>query len=92
MKAVDDHSYKTFLVFEDGSRTLVNARSIIIEIAPNHKLELDLAPHPNHRGGLPILAGSAKTHQDAENLEESYSRLVIRPGAVNVVHVSIESH
>ncbi len=86
-----DPPYKAYLVAADGTRTPVDAHGIVIEFGPNLELELDLAPHPNHAGGLPIHAGPERTLAELESSGFS-SSLVVRPGASNVIHVFVERH
>jgi hypothetical protein len=86
-----DPPYKAYLVAPDGTKTPVVAHGIVIELGPNLELELDLAPHPNHAGGLPIRAGPERTLAELENSGFS-SSLVVRPGASNVIHVLVERH
>ena len=50
-------------------------------------IESDLAPHPNHRGRLPISTDTQNDHRGTH-----YSSLTIRPGAGNVIHLSVERH
>ncbi|NET27049.1 hypothetical protein [Okeania sp. SIO1I7] len=82
--------YKTYLVSEDGTRTQVEAHSIIIEIGLNQEeIELFLAPPPEFQG---ILTLRTEAEQRAKTSEESFLKsIVVRPGACNLIHVSIES-
>lgn len=81
--------YKTYLVSADGTRKLIVGRAIVIELGPDQELELDLAPHANFRGGLPLVTGSART-TGAPEKQGFCSNLVVHPGASNVLHVSVE--
>src|SRR5262249_33740418 len=86
-----DPPYKAYLLSADGSRTPVTAHGIVIELGPDLEVELDLAPHPNHAGGLAITTGPERTLADREKSGFS-SSLLVRPGACNVIHVFLERH
>ncbi len=86
-----DPPYRTRLVSADGTETPVDAHGIIIELGPGLELDLDLAPHPNHAGGLVICAGPSLSLAELEK-GGLYSSLAVRPGASNVIHVFVERH
>ena len=90
MSQEDITPYKTYLVSEDGTRTQVEAHSIVIEIGLNQEeIELFLAPPPQFKG---ILTLRTEAEQKAKTSQESLPKsIVVRPGACNLIHVSIES-
>ncbi len=79
--------YPTFLITATGERSPVDAESLVIELAPGRELELDLVAYPNHEGPLTLRAGS---ELDTGNHGGQLSRLVVRPGASNLLHVGVE--
>lgn len=83
-------NYKVFAIDKHGEKKEIDADSIMIELAEDKCLELDLNPHPNHVGGLPISA-----HPNPETLAQTgkqvHSMFNIKPGASNVVHLHIEN-
>ena len=79
--------YKAYAVSADGTMKPIEGQRILIELEPDQIIESDLAPHPNHRGRLPISTDTQNDHRGTH-----YSSLTIRPGAGNVIHLSVERH
>ena len=76
-------THKVFLLSASGTRTPVDAHSIVIEFEQSHYLELDLTPSPKW-SDIAIYARS--------KIEGVHPILILRPGAANVVSVSIENY
>ncbi len=74
--------HKVVAVLDDGSRVLVRARQLVIDLGPDRELTIELQDY--------------KTHHElvlrTESNEERYSSIVIRPGACNLIHLAIEPH
>jgi hypothetical protein len=70
--------YKTFLVDDDGKRTRIAAREIVLERPTGIDLEINLAPHPRFRGSV-----SFSTFRG--------SGLVLEPDSANGLYVFIEN-
>ena len=90
MSQEDITPYKNYLVSEDATRTQVEAHSIIIKIGLNQEeIELFLAPPPKYKGILTLRTeAEPRTKTSEESLPKS---IVVRPGACNLINVSIES-
>lgn len=82
----DLKQYPTFVITEDGIRHSIEAKSIIIQLE-EEEIEISLVPpHPVFNGKLTIVTGSAI--QGREQEKGSGTRLIIEPGASNVVHIT----
>lgn len=80
------NKYQAFAVSEDGTRRLIEAESIIIQLE-EEDIEISLSPpHPVFQGKLTLTTGSAI--QGRENERGAGTRLVIEPGAANVLHIT----
>lgn len=75
--------YKAFAINEDGKRDIIDAKSIVIELANNKSIELDLSPQENHIGGLPVIT-------PANEEQNIFSVFNVKPGASNVLHLYVE--
>ncbi|MCJ7936225.1 MAG: hypothetical protein MUW56_21985 [Chryseobacterium sp.] len=80
----DVQPYKAFAVAKDGTRQLIEAASIIIQL--EEEIEISLSPpHPVFQGKLTLAAGSAI--QGREHEREAGIQLIIEPGAANIIHI-----
>ncbi|NIF05112.1 hypothetical protein F3J23_06615 [Chryseobacterium sp. Tr-659] len=78
--------YRAFAVSKDGTRELIDAEFIIIELE-EEEIEISLEPlHPVFQGKLTLVTGSAMQSREEEML--AGTRLVIEPGASNVLHIT----
>ncbi|MCK5819951.1 MAG: hypothetical protein KAH18_12090 [Psychromonas sp.] len=82
--------YNAFAIDKNGNRNEIDAESIVIEIAKDKSIEINLQPHPNHFGGL-LMVTPANTERLAKKKCNVHSIFNIRPGASNVVHLGIEN-
>jgi hypothetical protein len=74
--------YRVFAVLDDGSRVLVRARQLVIDLAPDRELIIELQDY-KERHELVLRT---------ESSEDRYSSVVIRPGACNLIHLALEPH
>lgn len=72
--------YRVFAVLDDGSRALVRARRLVIDLAPDRELIIELQDY-NDRHELVLRT---------ESEEDRCSSVVIRPGACNLIHLALE--
>ncbi|WP_250254132.1 hypothetical protein [Chryseobacterium sp. Marseille-Q3244] len=78
--------YPVFAVDKDGNRFSIDAASIIIQLE-EEEIEISLLPpHPVFQGKLTLTTGSAI--QGREQERGAGTRLIIEPGASNVVHIT----
>ncbi|QIY90043.1 hypothetical protein [Chryseobacterium gallinarum] len=78
--------YQIFAVKKDGTKHLIEAESIII-VMEEEEIEISAVPvHPAFQGKLTLATGSAI--QGREQERGAGTRLVIEPGAANVIHVT----
>ncbi|MBV8327284.1 hypothetical protein [Chryseobacterium sp.] len=77
--------YKAFAIAKDGTKTLIEADSIIIELEDEIEISL-LPPHPAFQGKLTLAAGSAIVGREEERA--TAVQLIIEPGASNLIHIS----
>ncbi|RXM39013.1 hypothetical protein BOQ62_13970 [Chryseobacterium sp. CH21] len=80
----EKHKYQAFAVSKDGTRHLIEAESIIIQLEEEIEISLVL-PHPVFQGKLTLATGSAI--QGRENERDRGTQLIIEPGASNVIHI-----
>ncbi|MEM5528484.1 hypothetical protein WN093_06605 [Gammaproteobacteria bacterium AS21] len=79
--------YKVFSINQNGERSEIDAQSIIIELDEGKCLELDVNPHPNHHGALPI---SITLDLNKPINANAHSIFNIKPAASNVIHLHVE--
>ncbi|WP_284463762.1 hypothetical protein [Chryseobacterium sp.] len=78
--------YAAFAVAKDGTRHRIDAASIIIRLE-EEEIEISLLPpHPIFQGKLTLTTGSAI--QGREQERGLGTRLIIEPGASNVIHIT----
>ncbi|REC60187.1 hypothetical protein DRF65_22020 [Chryseobacterium pennae] len=78
--------YPIFAVDKDGTRHSIDAASIIIQLE-EEDIEISLTPpHPVFQGKLTLATGSAIHGREQER--GSGTRLIIEPGAANVIHIT----
>lgn len=82
----ENYKYQAFAVLKDGTRQPIEAESIIIQLE-EEEIEIPLVSlHPVFQEKLTLTTGSAI--QGRENDRERATRLIIEPGASNVIHVT----
>ncbi|CAI8795573.1 hypothetical protein [Chryseobacterium sp. IT-36CA2] len=81
----ENHKYQAFAVLKDGTRHLIEAESIIIQLEEEIEISL-VPPHPVFQGKLTLATGSAI--QGRENERDGGTQLIIEPGASNVIHIT----
>ncbi|MBK1896681.1 hypothetical protein [Chryseobacterium paridis] len=82
----ENKQYATYAVSKDGTRTKIDAESIIIQLE-EEEIEIALVPpHPVWQGKLTLSTGSAIEGRHEER--GSGVQLVIEPGAANVIHIT----
>ncbi len=78
--------YPVFAVDQDGNRHSIDATSIIIQLE-DEEIEISLIPpHPVFQGKLTLTTGSAI--QGREQERGPGTRLIVEPGAANVIHIT----
>lgn len=78
--------YPAFAVDKNGTRHQIEAESIIIQLE-EEEIEIALIPpHPVFKGKLTLTAGSAILGREQER--SLGVRLIIEPGAANVIHLT----
>ncbi|ASK29299.1 hypothetical protein CEY12_03900 [Chryseobacterium sp. T16E-39] len=81
----ENKQYTAYAVSEDGTRTKIDAKSIIIQL--EEEIEITLIPsHPVWQGKLTLSTGSAIEGRHHER--GSGVQFVIEPGAANVIHIT----
>jgi hypothetical protein len=81
----ENHIYQAFAVSKDGTRHLIEAESIIIQLEEEIEISL-VPPHPVFQGKLTLSTGSAI--RGRENERDRGTQLIIEPGATNVIHIT----
>lgn len=82
----ENNQYAAYAVSKDGTRTKIDAESIIIQLE-EEEIEVSLVvPHPVFQGKLTLTTGSAIQGRNQER--GAGVRFVIEPGASNVVHIT----
>lgn len=82
----ENNQYTAYAVLKDGTRTKIDAESIIIQLE-EEEIEISLViPHPVFQGKLTLTTGSAVRGHDQERA--AGVRFIIEPGASNVIHVT----
>ncbi|RLJ32612.1 hypothetical protein CLU97_2073 [Chryseobacterium sp. 7] len=81
----ENHTYQAFAVLKDGTRHLIEAESIIIQLEEEIEISL-VPPHPVFQGKLTLATGSAILGR--ENERDGGTQLIIEPGASNVIHIT----
>lgn len=82
--------YRAALIDEQGQRVeLTGARQLVIELAPDKELELDLQHLDTHAGEVTLRAG-CELAADAHSGQLAV--LVLRPASCNVMQVGMEVH
>ncbi|WP_261512262.1 hypothetical protein [Chryseobacterium paludis] len=82
----ENNQYTAYAVSKDGTRTKIDAESIIIQLDAE-EIEISLViPHPIFQGKLTLTTGSAVQGRNQE--KGAGVRFVIEPGASNVVHIT----
>ncbi|MDR6547878.1 MULTISPECIES: hypothetical protein [Chryseobacterium] len=83
---MENNSYQAFAVLKDGTRQLIEAETILIQLG-EEDIEIALTPpHPVFQGKLTLTTGSAI--QGREHETGSGTQLIIEPGAANVLHIT----
>jgi hypothetical protein len=89
MRAPRIRPYKAYSLDEQGNRTPLKAHAVVVELRPGIEIEVDLAPHPNFRGQLPIVTppmAEMKRLYDEGRVDD----FAVLFGASNVLHVMVE--
>ena len=81
----ENHIYQAFAVSKDGTRHLIEAESIIIQLEEEIEISL-VPPHPVFQGKLTLSTGSAI--RGRENERDRGTQLIVEPGATNVIHIT----
>lgn len=81
----ENHKYQAFAVLKDGTRHLIEAESIIIQLEEEIEISL-VPPHPVFQRKLTLATGSAI--QGRKNERDGGIQLIIEPGASNVIHIT----
>ncbi|PRB02202.1 hypothetical protein CQ046_13250 [Chryseobacterium sp. MYb7] len=81
----ENRIYQAFAVSKDGTRHLIEAESIIIQLEEEIEISL-VPPHPVFQGKLTLSTGSAI--RGRENERDRGTQLIIEPGATNVIHIT----
>lgn len=83
---MENNSYQAFAVSKDGTRQLIEAETILIQLG-EEDIEIALTPpDPVFQGKLTLTTGSAI--QGREHETDSGTQLIIEPGAANVLHIT----
>jgi hypothetical protein len=81
--------YRAYSLDARGNRTPLEAHGVVIELRPGIEIEVNLAPHPNFRGRLPVhtppMAEMERLYD--EGLVDDFAVVF---GASNVLHVMVE--
>ncbi len=77
---------KIFRGDNDGKKEELNAEQIIIELASDKQITIDLRPHPS---GLTI---GEIVDPKSDVIPTHFSVISVRPSACNIIHADIERH
>ncbi|REC45266.1 hypothetical protein [Chryseobacterium pennipullorum] len=82
----ESKKYKAFSIDSDGTRHLIEADTIIIQLE-EEEIEISLLPpHPVFQGKLTLTTGSAVRGREQER--GAGTHFTIEPGASNVIHIT----
>ncbi|MCP4994389.1 MAG: hypothetical protein GY934_11480 [Gammaproteobacteria bacterium] len=79
-------NYKAICISKDGCREELDAQKIIIELALDKQITIELSQHPS---GLTI---GDIVEPDPDLIPTHFSVLTIRPGACNIIHVDVDRY
>lgn len=85
---------KAYAVGPDGTRQLIEASSIVIEMEEGKEVEIELNPAEGpFAGKLSLLAGTASQAIMAKGWgKKSAAIFSIEPGSANVLHIGLQIH
>lgn len=89
MKVSRISPYKAYSLDAQGRRTPLEAHGVVIELRPGIEVEINLAPHPNFLGRLPMTTPPMAEMERLYN-EGHVDDFAVVFGASNVLHVLVE--
>ena len=84
----NNKKHQAYAVLEDGRKVAIDAKSLVIEMACGEAVEIDLEVAPYPGAGLSVATPPYADRDQRPPL--GWPRMVVRPGAANLLELCIE--